>query len=180
MSGACVVGVIITVPEPFHTELAERRRRSGDPHADGIPPHITLLPPTEVPVESLEEIEAHLARVACAHAPFELHLSSAGTFRPVSQVVFVQVAAGLSQCELIESAVRTGPLLVPVNFPYHPHVTVAHDVPDDELDRVYADMSGYQARFTVDFFTMFGQDANGVWRTYRDFKLGESASTREG
>ena len=40
-------------------------------------------------------------------------------------------------------------------YPYHPHVTVAHDVPTEALDRVYAELAGFDARFTVDHFTLY-------------------------
>ena len=67
------------------------RRRIGDPQADTIPPHVTLLPPTRVGAARLPVIEAHLARAAEEVTAFPMHLSGTGTFRPVSQVVFVQV-----------------------------------------------------------------------------------------
>ena len=44
------------------------------------------------------------------------------------------MARGIAECERIAADVRTGPLARPLTFPYHPHVTVAHDVPTDMLD----------------------------------------------
>ncbi len=78
---------------------------------------------------ALPEVEEHLRAVSSGHAPFELHLAGPGTFRPVSPVVFVQVSDGIAQCELIEADVRSGPLFRETTFPYHPHVTVAQNVP---------------------------------------------------
>lgn len=172
LTGAtCTVGVVIEIPEPFHSELSTLRRRAGDPQAGAVPPHVTLLPPTSVETDALPDVLDHLARVAEKFAAFEMHLSGPGTFRPVSQVVFVQVAAGLSACEQIESAVRSGPLYIEPPFPYHPHVTVAHDVPTDALDRAYDALRGYDAVFAVSGFRMFEQDADGVWRPQRQFTL---------
>src|SRR3712207_8607561 len=48
-----------------------------------------------------------------------------------SDVVFVAVARGIGNCELLADDVRRGPLARSLTFPYHPHVTVAHDVPAD-------------------------------------------------
>ena len=42
------VGVSIAVPEPYFSQLREMRRAAGDPQADAVPPHVTLIPPTEV------------------------------------------------------------------------------------------------------------------------------------
>jgi 2'-5' RNA ligase len=171
------IGVAIGLPEPFHHELRERRAAAGDPQAAVVPPHVTLLPPTEVEVAALFDVEEHLRRVSAAHLPFELHLAGPGTFRPVSPVVFVQVSAGISQCELIEADVRSGPLFRETNFPYHPHVTVAQNVPTAQLDAAYDGLSGFEARFGVSGFTMFEQDGGDRWRRRREFPLDGS---REG
>ena len=73
---------------------------------------------------------AHLARAASAVPPFDIHLRGTGTFRPVSPVVFVTLAEGISGCEVLADAVRQGPLEVDLHFPYHPHVTIAHHLDD--------------------------------------------------
>jgi 2'-5' RNA ligase len=166
-----VVGVVIGLPEPFHSELRDLRAAAGDPQAAIVPPHVTLLPPTQIAADALPEAEQHLTRVAGAHQRFEIHLAGPGTFRPVSQVVFVQVAAGLAACEQIETDVRSGPLYCQTPFPYHPHVTVAHDVSATALDAAYDDLRGYDASFTVSGFTMFEQDGSGVWQPQREFTL---------
>src|SRR5699024_10574312 len=73
-AGQTRIGVAVRVPEPFATVLAEARRRSGDPFADVIPPHVTLLGPTVVDVARLDEVHAHLADVAAHAAPFDMIL----------------------------------------------------------------------------------------------------------
>ncbi len=105
-----VVGVLVPVPEPWAQLLVDWRTKVGDAQATLVPPHVTLLPPTEVPCTDRPAITEHLARVAADHPPFEMHLSGTGTFTPVSDVVFVAVAKGIGNCELLASAVRKGPL----------------------------------------------------------------------
>jgi 2'-5' RNA ligase len=168
------LGVAIPVPAPWAEELAGWRARVGDPAAARVPPHVTLLPPTQVPAAAMPAIEDHLAAAAATVSPFSMHLSGAGTFRPVSDVVFVVVAAGIAQCELLEAAVRSGPLARKTRFPYHPHVTVAHDIPDEALDQAYAGLAGFDARFPVPAFTVFEQESGGVWVPRKDFGLGVS------
>ena len=165
-------GVAIGLPEPIHSELQGWREKLGDPNAAAIPPHITLLPPTALDDYRLHDVEEHLRQVAAAEESFEVHLRGASTFRPVSPVVFVPLAVGISGCERVEGKVRSGPLARDLGFPYHPHVTVAHDVGDEMLDRAFTALSSYDAHFTVWGFTLFEQGPDKVWRPQRDFAFG--------
>jgi 2'-5' RNA ligase len=169
---AFVLGVAIGLPEPVAGELAAWRVAVGDAQARKLPPHVTLLPPTRVSESSISDVLLHLTDVAAVSSPFEMHLHGTGTFRPISQVVFVTVASGISYCELMEADLRSGPLERDIEFPYHPHVTVAHDVPAEMLDRAYDGLAGYDARFTVDAFTAFAQDPDGHWQPSQHFPFG--------
>ena len=100
-----------------------------------------------------------------------MHLSGTGTFTPVSDVVFVAVAKGIGNCELLASDVRKGPLRRELSFPYHPHVTVAHDVPQDMLDLAYTGLSDLAAEFRVDAFTEYEQTPTGAWAVAREYPL---------
>jgi 2'-5' RNA ligase len=166
------VGVAIAIPKPHATVLTHWRRQVGDPAADLIWPHVTLLPPTPVPADAMDEIHEHLAKAATASEPFVMHLSGTGTFRPTSPVVFIQIARGVSDCELLEEAVRGGPLERSLEFPYHPHVTVAQGVDDAALDDAYDGLAGFVARFPVDSFVLFCQDADRRWQRRAEFALG--------
>lgn len=168
------IGVAIAIPEPWATQLVYARRNCGDHAADLVPPHVTLLPPTPVASQSESAIAEHLRIGAAMHKPFWLHLRGTGTFRPVTDVVFVAVASGISECELIQRSVCSGPLSVEPRFPYHPHVTIAHDVSVAAMDAVYEQMAGFDARFQVDHFTLYEHGADGQWRPTREFPLGVS------
>ena len=166
-----VLGVVVAVPEPWAQLLTDWRAKVGDPQAGVVPPHVTLLPPTQVPVFDRPAISRHLETVAAAHPPFDMHLAGTGTFRPVSDVVFVAVARGIGNCELIANDVRSGPLARSLAYPYHPHVTVAHDVPVDMLELAYSGLADLSAEFRVDHFTEFEQDADGAWAIAREYPL---------
>lgn len=168
------VGVAIGLPEPYTSELQGWRERLGDPNAADIPPHITLLPPTALRSDDLDEVEEHLMAVAAEGESFTLHLRGSGTFRPISPVVFVPLAQGIGECERLERAVRSGPLQREVRFPYHPHVTVAHEVSQAQLDRAFEELATYDARFRVWGFTMFEKGHDDVWRPLRDFPFSTS------
>ncbi|MEY9969323.1 2'-5' RNA ligase [Streptacidiphilus sp. MAP12-16] len=164
-----VIGVSIAVPEPYAAEIQDARAGYGDPLARSIPTHVTLLPPTEVPVASLDAVGSHLAAAAAEHRPFRVLLHGSGTFRPVSPVVFVRVEAGARECRAVEASVRSGLLARELNFPYHPHVTVAHGVKEESLDQAYAELRGYRAEFTVPGFSLYRFGADEVWRPLRSF-----------
>ncbi len=169
------IGVALPIPEPFLGELGAYRERFGDPQAHAIVAHITLVPPTEVPDEErLAEILAHLQVQAASLEPFPLVLEGAGTFRPVSQVVFVPIVAGESEVRQAEAAVRRGPLARSLNFPYHPHVTVAHDLEESWLDQAQEALLAYRAAFEVDRLSVFIQGADNVWRVVGEFPFGQS------
>jgi 2'-5' RNA ligase len=172
MPQTITVGVAIAIPEPHATVLTNWRRRVGDPAADLIWPHVTLLPPTPVPVDAMDKIEMHLADAAAAHRPFVMHLSGTGTFRPTSPVVFIQIARGVADCELLEKTIRQGPLERDLPFPYHPHVTVAQEIDDTGLDLAYDGLAGFVARFPVDGFGLFSRDPDERWRWRTEFALG--------
>ena len=166
-----VLGVVVSIPEPWAQLLVEWRGKCGDPQASLVPPHVTLLPPTEVPVTERAAITEHLARVAAGHPPFDMHLEGTDTFRPISEVVFVAVARGMAECARIATDVRTGPLARPLHFPYHPHVTVAHDVPADMQDLAYYGLQDLSAEFRVETFTEFEQTSGGTWAVAREYRL---------
>lgn len=171
MKEQILVGVAIAIPQPHATVLANWRRQVGDPLAELVFPHVTLLPPTAVPADSIEDVEKHLAAAASEHPPFVMHLAGTGTFRPTSPVVFIQVATGVGDCELLEQAIRSGPLQRELDFPYHPHVTVAQEIPEDRLDEAYDGLAGFVARFPVDRFVLFSRDADGRWHWRTEFEL---------
>ena len=165
------IGVAIAVPEPWGEQLRSYRSALGDPSAEGIPTHITLMPPFEIDDAQLPGIEQHLAEVAAHNSGFKLHLRGTGTFRPVSPVVFVVVVQGISNCEVLALSIRRGPLATQLQFPYHPHVTVAHDLEDHLLDKAFADLADFECQWQVDHFSLYVHEPTSGWRPTRDFAL---------
>ena len=175
--GTVTIGVSIAVPEPHGSLLQERRAGFGDAAAHGIPTHVTLLPPTEIPDGSLAAVQAHLSEVAAAGRPFPMRLSGTGTFRPLSPVVFVQVVEGAEACTWLQKQVRdaSGPVARELLFPYHPHVTVAHGIDEESMDRAFEELSDYEAHWPCTGFALYEQGADGVWRRLRDYAFGAGA-----
>ncbi|WP_328501876.1 2'-5' RNA ligase family protein [Streptomyces sp. NBC_00457] len=174
--GTVTIGVSIAVPEPHGSLLQERRAGFGDAAAHGIPTHVTLLPPTEVDDSELPAIETHLVEVAAAARPFPMRLSGTGTFRPLSPVVFVQVVEGAAACTWLQKQIRdaSGPVARELQFPYHPHVTVAHGIDDEAMDRAFEALADYTAAWPCTGFALYEQGADGVWRKLREYSFGSA------
>ena len=171
------IGVAVAVPEPWATQLQEYRESLGDETASTIPTHITLMPPIDVDESLLPGIQQHLAEVSANAHAFRIHLRGTGTFRPVSPVVFVGVVEGISECEQLALSVRRGPLAIDAEFPYHPHVTIAHHLPDAMLDRAFAELGSFECEFLVEHFRLYVHLDNKGWSPSRDFALTASAGS---
>ncbi len=166
------IGVSVAVPDPGGRELQKYRIEVGDETALHIPTHITLLPPHEVADSDMYDVVAHLGLVAAGTQPFRVHLRGTGTFRPVSPVVFVGVVEGISACEQLAAGVRQGPLVIERTFPYHPHVTIAHHLPEAQLERAFTELERYDAAFDVHEMWMYLHDDVSGWQPTNSFPLG--------
>ena len=147
----CVIGVAIALPSHHAAQVRAVREAAGDPLAEVVPPHITLLPPTAVDVDALDEIMQHLRDVAAGTTPFKVRLDEVGTFRPVSPVVYLGLRSGAEECDRLQMRVRDrrGPLARSLSFPFHPHVTLAHEVCEDGLDTAARKGADLTMDFTV-------------------------------
>lgn len=161
------LGVAIVIASPAH-QLLKAARAQYEPTAGEMAPHVTILPPIDVDHDAMPAVMRHLDLVSTSTTPFTLELRGTGTFRPVSPVVFVVVNSGAAECTAIEARVRSGDMAVETRYPYVPHVTVAHDVADDVLDRATLDLAEFSATMTVKSMGLY-ERRNAGWELVRDF-----------
>ncbi|BBJ43070.1 hypothetical protein SSPO_057880 [Streptomyces antimycoticus] len=119
-------------------------------------------------------MEDHLARVAAEGRPFPMRLEGTGTFRPLSPVVFVRIVEGAEECAVLQERIRveSGPCARELQFPYHPHVTIAHGIDEEAMDRAFVDLKEYEAAWTITGFALYEQGEDGVWRLDREYPFG--------
>jgi 2'-5' RNA ligase len=161
------LGVAVEIPPPYGQLLDEVRERFA-PDAGEMPAHVTILAPVDVDADVMGAVLSHLDAVARRTRPFTLTLDGVGTFRPVSPVVFVAVGQGGADCVQLERDVRSGDLAVETRFPFHPHVTVAHDVDEAALDDATAELAGFSA--SMDIVSMgLHEYVDGRWHLVRAF-----------
>ncbi len=163
------LGVAIVIASPAR-EILEEARSRYEPASGEMPPHVTVLAPIDVDYDALPAVVRHLGDVAARTRPFAMTLQGTGTFRPVSPVVFVVVSEGVEECAELESRVRAGDMAVETRFPYHPHVTLAHDVSEAVLDRATNDLAEFGAQMLVNSMGLY-EHRDGRWELVREFEF---------
>ncbi|RJU01759.1 2'-5' RNA ligase family protein [Arthrobacter frigidicola] len=171
------VGVTLPIPEPLAGELERWRASFGDPMAFLVPPHITLI--TTTPATDWEWTLEHVRAVAAKQGPFTVTLSGTGSFRPLSPVVFLNVRAGFRECVELHSRLQTGPLERTLEFPFHPHVTVAHDVSEASMDEAAQQLRSFEASFEVRTMGLYEHEHSGLWKLREELTFGEDTEDRE-
>ena len=169
--GQTRVGVSIPVPPPWADEIEQSRIRYGDAYAELVPPHITIIGPTAVNIHDLAAIIVSLDNLSDQVPPFEVTLAGTGTFLPTSPVVFASVTEGTANLARLEQIANRGLLASERRFPFHPHVTLAQEVPEIVLDRARRDFAEFRARFRVGALWLYQQNEFGVWYKYLKFEL---------
>ncbi|RJF41592.1 2'-5' RNA ligase family protein [Actinomyces sp. 2119] len=172
----CVIGVVLALPDAGAERVRTVRAMAGDPLAQVVPPHITLLPPTAVDTDALAAVADHLRWVASRTAPFDVRLREVGTFRPVSPVVYLSLRSGAAQCDLLQARVRdeAGPLARPLSFPFHPHVTLAQGLDDASLDLAATAGAELEISFEAASLDLCRLSPQGLWEEIRSFSFGTS------
>lgn len=175
-AGSCV-GITIPIPEPLAGTLETWRASFGDPMAAVVPPHITLI--TTTPASDWNATIDHVRAVARQQRPFQVQLRSTGSFRPVSPVVFLRLVQGFDECVDLHTRLQTGPLERELEFPFHPHVTVAHDVSKAGLDAAEEELHAFEASFPVRAMGLYEHVPSGLWKLREELHFGEVADGSE-
>lgn len=172
------VGVILGFPADIAEELQRWRASFGDPLADVVPAHITLV--TTTPTQDWEATLRHVREVARCQSPFMVTIAGTGTFRPVSPVVFINVEDGFEHCVDLHRKLQQGPLHRELPFAYHPHVTIAHDVAPESLDEAETVLKNYKATFPVVSMGLYEHDADDIWQLREELDFGTETDNNAG
>ncbi|HWD99224.1 MAG TPA: 2'-5' RNA ligase family protein [Bryobacteraceae bacterium] len=122
------------VPAPlsgFLDHLRIRLTPQAKPHA-----HVTILPPRPV-YGDLEELKKKLAPALRDVNPFQITLGSIKVF-PVSNVIYLSIDEGEARLRELNRALDRDDLRFKTPFSYHPHITLAQDIPPPDVERLRA------------------------------------------
>ncbi len=169
-AGCRWVGVIVALPEPLATEITAYRRSFGDSLAALIPAHITLI--TTTPIGDWAEIVRHVHQVAASQRPFHVSVRGTDSFRPVSEVVYLQLRSGFDECVQLHELLQSGPLARDLVFDFHPHITVAHDISRAGLDEAARTLADFEATFPVTGMGLYVHDDSGAWLLKEELNFG--------
>jgi len=172
------LGVVAPLPEPLGIHVQAWRRALGDPAAERIAPHITLVPPQTVAERDLDRAVGVVERAAGEAVPFLVELAGAATFLPGSPVAYLVVREGGPALEALEAALRASPLDRRTH-PFHPHVTLAQDLPPERIEAVAAELAGFRAAFPVRDLAVMREERDRTWRPLATVPVGASAAVRE-
>ncbi len=168
------LGVVLLLDEPWRSEVHGLRRALGSPSLDTQPPHLTLVPPVNVPESRVGEAIAVLRRESARSRPaLRLRVGPAASFAPVSPVIYLPVGGDdLDELLRLQAGVFRGPLLRSVDYDYVPHVTVHESAPDDMISAAPAVLAGYRVDVTFDRVHLLEQGPDRVWRPLTDVAFG--------
>ncbi len=155
------MGVILGFPPEIARELQEWRASFGDPMAEVIPAHITLI--TTTPTQDWAATREHVRDVARTQEPFNITISGTGSSGLSRLWCSSTSREGFEECVQLHEKLQSGPLERMLPFPYHPHVTVAHDVAQENLDEAETVLRDYRATFPVVSMGLYEHDTNGIW-----------------
>jgi 8-oxo-dGTP pyrophosphatase MutT (NUDIX family)/2'-5' RNA ligase len=176
------LGVVARLPEPLAIHVQAWRRALGDPTADRIEPHLTLVPPQTVAERDLDRAVALVERAAAEAVPFLVELDGAASFLPDAPVAYLAVGEGGPALHALEVALQQPPLDRRTH-PFHPHVTVTQDLPPDRIEAAARELAGFRAAFPVRDLAVMGEErdeARGrVWRPLATATVGASTAVRE-
>jgi 2'-5' RNA ligase len=127
-----VYALVIYIPDPLGRFLDDLRRElipGCNPHA-----HVSVLPPRPLAAEwqvAGEEVRS----LADRWAPFDIRLGGIERF-PVTNVVYIGLAGGAGEMNRMHSLMNAGVLESVEPFEYHPHITLAQEIPPGQVEAV--------------------------------------------
>ncbi len=152
------------VPGEAAVEIDGLRRALSSSDIDRIGPHVTVVPPVNVPEGELAEACAVVRSAAAESPPLALELGPAESFLPVNPVCYLAVTGSDSALSLLSTLSRRlarGPLGPPASRavqPFVPHVTVKRNMEPGQLASALTVLSGYRAHVVFEDVTVLEYD----------------------
>jgi 2'-5' RNA ligase len=162
------------IPDPlarFLDELRVELTPGSKPRA-----HVTILPPRPLHDE-LKDAVRQMAEESRSVHPFRVEMGEIQVF-DASHVVYLEITHGANELRELYALLNRGALAYKENFPYHPHITIAQDIPPDEAPRLAViakeRWAGYQGPrgFSVTSLTFVQHVAPSIWTDVAEVPVG--------
>ena len=172
--------LVAYIPDPL-AQFVDGLRRELVP-ACPARAHITILPPR--PLSADPALAASRVRALLGDfPPFEVEATNVRIF-PITDVVHIEVGRGAQELHLLHEALNEGLLAFEEPFDYHPHITLAQDLPSDQVETVFERArrvwaaSKPPSRFVLDAATFVQNSLVDIWIDLEEFRLKSVAPVR--
>lgn len=166
--------LVIYIPDPLGRFLDDLRLELAPdcrPHA-----HVSVLPPR--PLSTPWQIVCEQARaLAGEFAPFEIEAAEPAVF-PATEVVYLELVRGAKELHEMHDALCRGPLQFKEPYPFHPHITLAQEMPSGSLAEVFEAASRKWKEYTgprsfrAEKAVFVQNTAQNRWIDLAEFSLG--------
>jgi 2'-5' RNA ligase len=176
--------VALLIGGPVANEIDGIRRALGSSQLERIPPHVTLLPPTNVADDALSAAERIVREAAGSFAPVGLTLGPPDTFPDNKSVLFLAVAAS-PPLTALRAALLGGPFAGRdrTDRAFVPHVTLDSRREGFVDERMLRDLAGYTTSVEVATLALLVQDQSAslrAWKTLTSYDLGSEGVVGRG
>ena len=114
----------------FLDDLRKELAPAYDPHA-----HVSVLPPRPLAV-NWEDASNQARSLIETVPPFTVELAGIDIF-PVTNVIYLEIGGGAAELRSMHRAMNQGALAFDEPFAYHPHITLAQELPPDCVSEIY-------------------------------------------
>jgi 2'-5' RNA ligase len=167
--------VALLIAQPVASEIDGIRRALGSNQLERIPPHVTLVPPTNVADDALASAEQVVREAASGFSPVALSLGPPSTFPDNESVLFLPVSAQ-PPLTVLREALFDGPFAGRdrTDRAFVAHVTLDSRRERFVDDQMLGDLSGYTTAVEVATLALLVQDQSTplqAWRTLTSYDL---------
>jgi len=166
------IGVVLPIPEPVAGHLDVLRRALGSSAVGRTVPHVTLVPPVNLPAGQLVEAQEVVAEAAAGCGPLALELGPVATFWPDSPVVHLSVDDSSGRVAVLHDRLRRGVLSRAEEWPFVPHVTLAEGLGPSDIGAAVTALRHWRATVTVTRLLVLVQQPDRRWVPLGDAPLG--------
>ena len=169
---------MVPIEPALSIEIDGLRRATGSLRIGRIEPHITLVPPVNVPEDRLGEALAVVRGVASTHRPISARLGPPATFAPRNPVVFLavggeEVAAGALR--RLRDDVNVPPIERRSDHEFHPHVTLNQRADPERIPAMVLGLREYEVTTVLDRVQVLEETRHGDhergWVAIADYPL---------
>lgn len=171
-----VFALVIYIPDALGSFLDNLRRElvpHYNPHA-----HVSVLPPRPLAV-TWQAASAEAAALTADWTPFEVELTDVSVF-PLTGVVYLEVGSGGDELRRMHAAMNTTSLSFQEPFAYHPHITLAQELPMEDVvgvrelaSRRWREYAGKRG-FCADRAVFVQNTLSDCWIDLAEYSLGSN------